>query len=590
MAAAMVLVVLVAAVTSAQQVPPQPTSAGILAGVLVSADRGEPVRKATVRLGSTSPRINRTTTTDGEGRFRFEQLPAADYTLSASRGGFIDATYGARRYALATSGVPVVGTPITLMANQKVDNIRFPLPRGGVITGTVLDEFGDPAFNVVVRALRFAVANGERTVQPAGLAATTDDRGMYRIAGLPPGDYLVSATPRDTVSTVSGTNDALKMRQSEMLAAAKASGDAARIAQMQRDFQDWAAGLPATTAGYVAVYHPGVVQASTALRIPLGLSQEVAGIDMRLQIVETATVIVNVTADVPPKGQYSVALLDPAMPVSNVGVWFRPVGKDGRATFHGVVPGQYVLSSFAELAPSALGAGGEVTGSREITVVPGSSEHSLRLERGVGVSGHLVLDALQGQVDLTRVMISLSPIVMAVNWEMAAYRVGPDPQGRFVFPAVNPARYRVAVQGLPQGWAVASATFAGRDAADHHLIVESGKPIEGGEIRFTDRPAEVSGALTNAAGAAPAGYTVIAFPADQSLWLPQSRRIVAAQAGTDGRYLLRGLPPGDYRVVAVLDPEPGSWFDRDWLAQQVTTSALVKLTEGARHTQDFKVR
>lgn len=572
------------------QAPPVPAGTGGIAGILVSADRGEPVRKATVRLAASSPRLNRSVTTDSDGRFRFEQLPAAEYTLTAVKGGFVDATYGARRFGPASSGAPIVGTPVTLSAGQKIEDIRFPIPRGGVITGTVVDEFGDPAFNVVVRALRLAVVNGERTVQPAGLPGTTDDRGIFRIAGLPPGEYLVTATPRDTIATTSSTNEALKMRQAEVLAAARASGDAARVAEMERNFADWSASVPSTTVGYVPVYYPGVVQPSAAHRVPLALSQEAGGIDMRLQVVETATVVATVTSAETPKGPVNVTLLDPAMPVAGVGALFRTVGKDRRVTFHGVVPGQYVLSSFAELAPSVSGSGGSVTGSREITVVAGSSEHSLSLERGVSVAGRLMVDDLKGQVGVSKVMISLSPIVRSGNWEMAAYRIGANPAGLFVFPNVDPATYRVSLAGLPQGWSLASAQLGGRDAADYHLTVEAGKPLEGLEIRLTDRTSEVSGALTTAAGAVPAGYTVIAFPADSSLWLPQSRRIVAAQAGADGRYTLRGLPAGEYRVLAVQDPEPGAWFDREWLTQHASLAASVKLGNGERGTQDFRVR
>ena len=178
--------------------------------------------------------------------------------------------------------------------------------------------------------------------------------------------------------------------------------------------------------------------------------------------------------------------LDPAMPVANVGVWFRQAGRDGRFSFHGVVPGQYVLRAWAELAPNAYESGGTVTGARDISVIVGpGQEHTLRLERGVTVTGRLLLDTLKAPGDLTRVQVDLYPIVTSADWEMPMFQSTPDAEGRFAFRGVVPARYRVGIRGLPAGWSIASAVFDGREAADRHLIVETGRPIEGGEIRFT---------------------------------------------------------------------------------------------------------
>ena len=71
------------------------------------------------------------------------------------------------------------------------DTIALRIPRGGVISGNVVDEFGDAAFGVPVRALRLSfMMNGERTANSAG-QAVTDDLGGYRLAGLLPGEYVV---------------------------------------------------------------------------------------------------------------------------------------------------------------------------------------------------------------------------------------------------------------------------------------------------------------------------------------------------------------------------------------------------------------
>src|SRR6185436_16203804 len=90
------------------------------------------------------------------------------------------------------SGRP--GTPIRLLAGQQLKDISLQIARGGVITGRVVDEVGDPAYGMNVRAYRWVMQSGERTLQQGG-SDTTDDRGIYRIPALVTGDYVVGVVP-----------------------------------------------------------------------------------------------------------------------------------------------------------------------------------------------------------------------------------------------------------------------------------------------------------------------------------------------------------------------------------------------------------
>ena len=80
---------------------------------------------------------------------------------------------------------------------QKIDNIQLQMPRGGVISGVVVDEVGDPIFGVPVRVWRYVNRNGTRELTATSNSDTTDDRGQYRVSGLVPGEYVVCAAPRD---------------------------------------------------------------------------------------------------------------------------------------------------------------------------------------------------------------------------------------------------------------------------------------------------------------------------------------------------------------------------------------------------------
>jgi hypothetical protein len=102
--------------------------------------------------------------------------------------------------------------------------------------------------------------------------------------------------------------------------------------------------------------------------------------------------------------------------------------------------------------------------------------------------------------------------------------------------------------------------------------------------------AEVQGTVSNEKGLPVRDYAVMLFPADRRFWLPQSRRIQWVQPGGDGRFSFRGLPAGEYRLVALLDPEPGRQFDHEFLSRLVGGALDVTLGEGERRTQDIRVK
>jgi hypothetical protein len=104
---------------------------GKIAGRVVAADTGRPVRRA--RVSVTAPELSegRGTLTDDSGAFELTELPAGRYTLAVSKTGFVTLSYGQRRPLQA-------GTPLQLADGQELGGIDFRLPRGSVIAGHVL--------------------------------------------------------------------------------------------------------------------------------------------------------------------------------------------------------------------------------------------------------------------------------------------------------------------------------------------------------------------------------------------------------------------------------------------------------------------
>ena len=572
--AALALGAQMVAAPSSTQTPPAQEGTGVVAGSL-SEVSGQPVRKAQVRLVTLPARSARMTSSDAEGRFSFTGLPPGDYTVSASKPGHLDAVFGARR-----PGLTAPGTPIRLVAGQKIENIALKLPRGSVITGLVLDEFGDPAFNVPVRAVRHVFENGQRALTFGG-NGTTDDRGMYRIAGLMPGEYLVSAVPRDTVATTASNAEALRDRQAQVMA--KGGGNAPGLGLP----------IPATSPlGYVAVHYPGSLNGAGITPVRVGAGEEVPGIDLRLQVIQTVSIFGKVSSeDGGALPQTRVQLIDATMPINLVGVWFRDMRPDGTFTFHGVVPGPYVVKAYGTPGGEIGAAGGDMWASVDVVANPGGTSNvELRMRRGVTVSGTLSLAGLPSSFDLARARVNLYPIPSSSDWEMGIIGMRVDAAGKFSAPNVLPGQYRLSLTGFPEGWSVDSAMFESRDAADHHLQIDGTRNLAGIELTVTSQHSELSGAITRASGAPAPESTVIALPADRRLWLPQSRRIRLTHAGADGRYSFRGLPAGEYRLAVLIDPEPGREFDPEFLSQ--VFSNAIPLSIGARETktQDLRVK
>lgn len=184
--AALFLLIASCVMLCAQQPAPTPRKAdepvtnGVIDGRVVN-ESGQGMSGATVFVRATnSPGAGRQTTTDIEGNFRVVGLEPALYTVSAS----------APAYTTAGSADPFTPTYYRIG-----DTVRVELVRGGAITGTVSNAVGEPVVAVRVRATMVRDARGEGAKLAAYITQEqpTDDRGIYRIYGLRPGTYIVSA-------------------------------------------------------------------------------------------------------------------------------------------------------------------------------------------------------------------------------------------------------------------------------------------------------------------------------------------------------------------------------------------------------------
>jgi len=170
-----------ATTASGQQPAPEatPAESRAITGRVVS-ESGQPLAGAGVSAfrppGSSGPR----TATNSEGYFNLQGLDPGFYRLSASLPG----------YVIQIPQLDPTSTPLY----RPGDSASLTLIKGGVITGVVTNIAGEPVVNLSVRALRIRDDQGNK-IRSAAFAQPrmTDDRGYYRIYGLPAGTYIVAA-------------------------------------------------------------------------------------------------------------------------------------------------------------------------------------------------------------------------------------------------------------------------------------------------------------------------------------------------------------------------------------------------------------
>jgi carboxypeptidase family protein len=550
---------------------------GALRGRVLAADTGSAIRRAQVRVSS--PDIgSKTTVTDAQGRYEFKELPAGRFSVSVTKSGYVTMQYGQTRPFEP-------GRPIELADAQVMDKVDVGLPRGSVLAGRVVDEFGEAVADADVTAMRMQFQNGKRRLVQTGRNASTNDLGQFRLYGLPPGEYYVSATFR-----------AMGPVLLDMLGPGATAQSAA------------------TQSGYAATYFPSTPNPGEAQRVAVGVGQELPNVDIQLQPVKLARVSgVALGSDGKPMGGAIVMLL----PSMKDALMFGPGGsartdKDGNFTLNGVTPGDYSLQVQSTGGMFQTTAGGNVMAfafatsdgpappgqngppQREFATtsvsVTGDDITGLVLTgtRGAKASGKVVFDggaAPEGSGSM-RVM---TPSTDADGSPTPSLGFGQlQDGGTFEIDSlVGGHTFRIA--NAPRGWVLKRVVVNGEDVTDRGVDFKAGTDVNGIEIELTNKVSSVTGSVTGPAGQAK-DYTVVVFPVDDQKWaLPQNRWTASGRPNQQGEFRLTNLPSGEYYAIAVEYVAQGDWQDPEWLARAAKTASRFTLDEGASKTLELKL-
>ena len=523
---------------------PLPGGTATLRGRVTAADSGRPLRRALVRVSSAGVREARTVTTDPNGRWELKDLPAGSYTVAATRSGYVMAGY---RQSRMTSPP----RPVALTDRETRENIDVALMPGGVIVGRIVDEFGEPVADVTVTAQRLQFSGGVRRPVMSGPLSSSNDIGEFRLFGLQPGAYYVSASPRPS----SNPFDA-----------------------------------PADRIGYGQTWYPSATDLGSAQRVMVTAGDTVSGIVVALSPSRTARVSGTVLgADGLPIRGGSVMVAGATSPTFfGLNGMVRP---DGSFTVNVVAPGEYTLRATA----GGMGAPGQPgqmpTFSMADVTVNGADVDGVVLQPMVptAISGRLVGDpVVLAKIDPARVQVT------AQRFGPQALPGPPQPPqslgADFTFSiAAAPGSIVVRPVGLP-GLIVRSVTLAGRDVT-RGLDVPAGAPVADLEVEVTMSTARLVISTTNERGEPAQDHDVVIFSQDEREWGAQVPGHGATGRTTDkGTWETQPLLPGSYYVSLAddLQLELGDANDPEILAALRARAQRVTLGDGETATVQLR--
>ena len=529
---------------------PKPENLCTIEGKVVNANTGEPVPKAVLTMrsaepprGPMGPPPSFTTTSGADGRFAMKDLAPGNYRLHVMRNGFVMTEYGAR-------GPMRSGTTLKLEPAQKMKGVDFKLTPHGVLSGRIVDEDGEPLSWVQVSPVRYRFVQGRRQLAPMG-GASTNDLGEFRIFGLSPGRYFLSATYSNRM--------------------------------MYESTQDRSA-AGESSESYVPMYFPGSMDPAGASAFDVAPGQHISGVEMRLSKAKTTRLrgrIINMTGVRSQGMMVTLGPRDTAMYSS----FNRSMaqGPQNQFELRGLAPGSYMLTAVIPdgqtmyTARQSVEIGSEHIDNLTITVAPGMQVNGSLSVEGSGAA----------TFDRAAVRLYLTPANsdgMMMFGPSSNDRVKED--GSFRFPNVSPDRYQIRVSGLSDGYYLKSVRLGDQPATDDIIDLTSGAAAI--QLNIAEGAAQVDGAASNDKQEPVAGATVVLIPEKESR---RSRQEFVKIATTDqhGRFTVKNVDPGDYRLYAWDDIENGSWMDPDVIKPVESKAKKLTLKERSKESVELRV-
>lgn len=512
-----------------------------ISGMVVKLAGDEPLRKARVRVESIEDRTHSiSVVTDAGGHFEMKGVDPGSYHLHVSRVGFVTQEYGQRK----PEGP---GATLTLRPRQDMKDLVFRMIPSGVIAGRILDEDGEPLPSVRVSALREVYSEGKRNLA-AGAYAESNDLGEYRLFGLAPGRYFISAVYSQWERT--GGNGA----QDEAHPSAE---------------------------GYAKMYYPGTPDRGKATPIAIKAGEEIPSIEILMHQVLVYHVrgrVYNQITHRPGSDSYVLLLPRASGRFGDFGDQFARVEKrDGSFDISEVLPGSYSLAAFwADQGKEYISRMPIEVGNADVEGV------AVTIGAGSNINGHVVWDG-RPSMDKDQMYVYLRSTDSTPFFSPGA-RVNLD--GSFTVQEVGDGAYYVEPDGGSKDCYVKDVRYAGSSALEDGFTVARGSAATL-EVTISSRGARVQGSVANDEGLPGAGVWVALVP--DSAHQSQHRLYKSQTTDQYGHFDLRGIAPGDYQLFSWDQAEEGAWEDPEFMKPFVEKKQGEKITVQEGDTKSVNV-
>jgi hypothetical protein len=487
-----------------------------ITGTVVTLAGGEPVRKARVRLQSQEDRMRLVSAlTDSGGHFELKALDPGGYRLHVSRVGYVMQIYGQRK-------PQDPGAILSLRPGQDVKDLIFKMTPAAVIAGRILDEDGEPLPSVNVNAMREAYSEGKRSLLISA-TAQTNDRGEYRLFGLPPGRYFITA----------------------------------RYANWDRGSEENDQQSQDAGQGYAKMFYPGTPDRTKATALAVKAGEEIPSVEILMRQVSVYHVRGRVYNQVThrPGTDCLVLLLPRTGQREDFGETYTTVQKrDGSFDIPDILPGSYTLAGFWSdqsrhyVSRIPLEVGNANVEGVAVSIAPGTT-----------VSGRVIWDG-QPALERDELQISVQP-TDNTPFFFPGSRVSPD--GTFTLMDVGDGAYYATAYGESKDSYVKEVEYGGRASLEDGFGVVRGSAASL-EITMSSRGARVQGMVTDDDGLPSSGVYVALVP-DSETRRAKHRLYKAQTTDQYGHFDLRGIAPGDYFLFSWTETEEGAWEDPEFM-------------------------
>jgi hypothetical protein len=466
---------------------------------------------------------------DRTGHFSMVSVRPGAYILLCERSGYL-------HVQLKNTGIP----NITLKPGQQLRDYNIDLTPRAILSGRVLDENGDPIQGATIESVALPPESSSLFQMINERFSGTDDRGEFRLT-IPPGKYYLKATVYDTPER---RNDG------------------------------------STPPPYSPTYYPSTAAKSRATVVEAVGGHDTSSIEIRMTRQQGLSITGIVTGIPEGNARPNVQLKQVREgPNRFPNMRDRNIGADGKFSFTGLESATYHVWA-------TLGNGKGALFSKTVEVKLDVSEPpplTLMLQPGAEVAGTLVIEGDPPDTAAEKRTVRLDG---ADDMSHAGAEGETDRQNNFQISGVGGGKYRAHVTPMPENAYVKSIEMDGKPGAANLFEIADGSRAARIKVIVSRGGAQISGRVVDSDGSrllTPLALVGLMKSAEDE-------DVNSSEVTPDGRYSLKGLPPGKYRLIAINPLEMLNLDDESsWFKQVFGRGEEIELKAGDRITKDVKL-